>query len=90
MQSIADLPATPAFAVASGTQQTVAAKVVPPKPALPTAIGGIGGFSNKELEIIKNSSFINNKIFQPWLPGEEEREKFRYVTPVTWNERNSW
>jgi hypothetical protein len=37
-----------------------------------------GSLSDKEISILKASSFINGFIFQPWLEGEEDHETFRF------------
>lgn len=36
------------------------------------------GLSETEIDVLRASSVVNNLIYQPWLPGEEEREKFRF------------
>ena len=37
----------------------------------------------RELAVLRTSSFINGKIFQPWLDGEEERELFAFESLFT-------
>ena len=34
--------------------------------------------SEKEISILKSSSIMNGKVYMPWLPGEEENERFRF------------
>lgn len=62
---------------------TVPPKLQPQSSAVQIHQGtvGNGNLSQRELQILKQSSFINNKIFQPWLPGEEKRETFRTKGP---------
>ena len=36
------------------------------------------GLSEREIQVLKSSSVVNGKIYMPWLPGEEERERFRF------------
>ena len=45
------------------------------------ASGGVGGLSQLEIEVLRLSSVVNGRVFQPWLPGEEDRERFRFDHP---------
>lgn len=47
-------------------------------PALSGKIAAAGMLSDSEIAVLRESSFVNGKLFQPWLDGEEEREIFRY------------
>ena len=64
--------------------------VSPPSPTKPTTVmiptmAAISGHKDDrapldamELQVLKASSHLNGKIYQPWLDGEEEVEQFRY------------
>jgi calpain-7 len=36
------------------------------------------GLSEREIYVLKLSSKLNGRVYMPWLPGEEQRECFRY------------
>lgn len=51
-----------------------------PSPAVPPSNDtstGSSGFSGKEIGILRKSSVVNGRIYQPWVGGEEDRESFR-------------
>jgi calpain-7 len=38
-------------------------------------------FSPEEISVLRQSSIINGKFFQPWINGEEARETFQFASP---------
>jgi len=62
------------FSAPPGTSEGFPAAATP----LPTPGSlGAGGFSGRELAILKRSSVVNGHVYQPWVGAEEERECFR-------------
>jgi calpain-7 len=45
------------------------------------ANNSVGSLTQMEIEVLRATSVVNGRVFQPWLPGEEERERFRFDHP---------
>lgn len=39
------------------------------------------GLTEREIYVLRQSSSVNGKIYMPWLPNEEEQERFRFDKP---------
>lgn len=55
----------------------------PPFPLSPTSPSqpSSDSLTPEEISVLRHSSIINGKFFQPWINGEENKEKFRYDSP---------
>lgn len=54
----------------------------PPLPLSPTALDQTSAsLTSEEINVLRQSSIINGKCFQPWIHGEETREQFHYDRP---------
>lgn len=55
----------------------------PPSPLSPTSPPqpSSDSLTPEEISVLRHSSIINGKFFQPWINGEENKEKFRYDSP---------
>jgi calpain-7 len=52
-----------------------------PSPTSPPLAQSSDSLTPEEISVLRHSSFINGKCFQPWINGEESREKFRFDSP---------
>jgi hypothetical protein len=94
IQKLSDeLPATPTLAVLavnSGTVNSDASIPLSPVSSSHSSQMPIsqtiqqpkaGILTDRELFVLKQSSVVNGRIYQPWIPGEEDREVFRFSSP---------
>ncbi|EDV27259.1 uncharacterized protein TRIADDRAFT_37459 [Trichoplax adhaerens] len=50
------------------------------------ASGTTKKLGSKEIDVLKKTSYINNKVYPPWLDGEELHDRFAY--PVTFIDKD--
>lgn len=60
--------------------------ILSPSSSLTSSTLSSSSLTQEEILVLRQSSIINGKCFQPWLDGEETREKFNYGNNIQFND----
>lgn len=89
LETLNDLPTIdPTIPLKKKTATSSTSKDAGPTPSPPPPIPSTTileqsseSLSPEEINVLRQSSIINGKCFQPWISGEETRERFEYDRP---------